>query len=157
MKIDIKRVDFAKILHLRHAVLRPGLPFHTAYYRRDCYPWSRHFAAFCEDGTGPISCVSFHLSHWQLRLPSVWYLCGVATTEKYRGNGIGKRVIAFAEGVMMEESGIQRFWCKARLSSIPFYKEQGWVLTSGEFDMEVGGHHREMVKNLPMSWYRPVQ
>lgn len=70
----------------------------------------------------------------------------VAVQESMRGQGIGKKLVAFAE-TFAREHLFKNMVLHARESAIPFYLVQGYELF-GEPFTEVSIPHRAMRKNL---------
>ena len=71
----------------------------------------------------------------------------MATAKEFAGKGYGAKLIAFAL-IELNANNACYLWCNARTSAIEFYKKQGFVLNSAEFEIEGVGPHYEMFKSL---------
>ncbi len=147
-QLIIKQVPVETIINLRHEILRPGLPIETARFDGDNDAGTHHFACFhVDDSHGePLCCVSYMLRNLN-ETPS-WQLRGMATQEQFKGKGIGKTLVTYAETELSVKSDIKNFWCNARAESTGFYKKAGWTIHSSEFDIPGVGPHYVMVKVL---------
>ena len=140
-EIALRPARLAEIIALRHAVLRAGLPLASAAFDGDDAPDTQHFGAF--DGPDAVGCLSLmrrdrHGPAHQLR--------GMATQAAARGFGIGRALLAFAEEVVVAETGIRGLWCNARVAAIGFYERAGWEVVSEVFDVPTAGPHRVMIR-----------
>ncbi len=144
-EITCLRVGVENILSLRHEILRPGLPFETAMFEGDTDLRNFHFASvFLQKGPGPVCCVSYFKNEYN-SYPA-FQLRGMATKKEYQGKKFGRTLMLFAETFITRETGINLFWCNARVESIGFYEKQGWSCVSEIFDIQGVGPHIKMVK-----------
>lgn len=140
--LDLRRVDVASILDLRHRVLRAGMPREAASFPGDEVETTLHFAA-C-DGHEPRCCLTLMRSTWDGQ--PAWQLRGMATDEGLRGTGVGSALVQFAEEAAHDAAPPMPIWCNARLKAMPFYLKHGFVLASEVFEIPDAGPHRRMVK-----------
>ncbi len=147
-QLIIKQVPVETIINLRHEILRPGLPIETARFDGDNDAGTHHFACFhVDDSHGePLCCVSYMLRNLN-ETPS-WQLRGMATQEQFKGKGIGKALVTYAETELSVKSDIKNFWCNARAESTGFYEKTGWTFASEEFNIPNVGPHYVIVKVL---------
>jgi N-acetylglutamate synthase-like GNAT family acetyltransferase len=133
-------VSSARIVDLRHRILRAGLPRSTAAFSGDEDATSIHLAAF--DGEELIGCVTLHCKakgNYQLR--------GMAVdTDRQRG-GVGRMLLAEAERLALA-NGAAEIWANCRTPAVPFYEKFGWKIVSQEFLIETAGPHFKMAKQL---------
>ncbi|MEI8224092.1 MAG: GNAT family N-acetyltransferase [bacterium] len=146
MKSSISKTAALDIINLRHKILRPGRPEATAHFDGDELPTTYHFATKqVPNESEPICCVSYMLS--ELNGEPAYQLRGMATDDNFRGMGLGKDIVAFAEAMISADTTIKNYWCNARKESVGFYEKLGWKIVSKEFDVPDVGPHFKMVKN----------
>ncbi len=137
---SIQRVAVGIILPLRHAVLRAHLPPETACFPGDGDGSTVHLAALA-DGE-PVACASYMAV--PLDGEPAYQLRGMATHPAWRGTGLGRQLLGFAESLLRDDP-IRLRWCNARTSAIGFYATMGWTVVSDEFDIPTAGPHRRMI------------
>jgi GNAT superfamily N-acetyltransferase len=93
-----------------------------------------------------VGCATFHLNEWNGDV--AWQLRGMATDPKFRGKGIGAKMLKVAEEKLRRTSPVRQLWCNARTPAIEFYKKQGWAVVSEEFEVPTAGPHFKMTKFL---------
>jgi predicted GNAT family N-acyltransferase len=133
----------AEVLHLRHAILRAGLPRETAIFAGDDDPNTKHVVATLNRRV--VGCATVHLNSYEGN--PAWQLRGMATDSAFRGSGVGRAMLAFLE-TSLRESNIQQMWCNARVPAIKFYEYLGWTVVSDVFEVPTAGPHVKMVKTL---------
>ena len=67
----------------------------------------------------------------------------VAVDPQRQGEGIGRHLIIAIESHGFGRCGLDRLFCQAQLSAIPFYELLGWTVESDVFT-EAGIEHREL-------------
>ncbi len=140
--LTLKRIEADRVIDLRHRVLRAGLPRDSAVFPGDDSPGTLHFGAFVDETI--LCCASFFSnSH---RDEPAWQLRGMATEEAFRGKGIGRALLSFAEASILSENSLRLFWCNARVPAVRFYQSVGWQIDSDIFEVPTAGPHRIMVK-----------
>jgi predicted GNAT family N-acyltransferase len=145
----IRRTELLEIIDLRHAILRAGLPKDAAIFPGDELPSSRHYGAFTPNGqsAAAIGCATFHLNQYE-GAPA-WQLRGMATSNEYRGKGIGRAMLELADSeILANSSSPRQLWCNARTPAIGFYQTLGWTVVSQEFEIPTAGPHVRMVRKI---------
>jgi len=71
----------------------------------------------------------------------------MATDEKYRRKGCGKRVMLEAL-IQLKKEKCDLLWCNARIVAVEFYKELGFKITGRVFDIKGIGPHYLMKKKI---------
>jgi GNAT superfamily N-acetyltransferase len=148
-QIEFRRCTLQEIVDLRHGILRAGLPRDTAIFPGDALSTTRHFGAFIlRDGIArAVGCATFHLSWWE-DAPA-WQLRGMATAADVRGKGVGRALLQLAEReLLFNESGLNVFWCNARVPATGFYELMGWSVVSDVFDIATAGPHVRMFRRI---------
>jgi predicted GNAT family N-acyltransferase len=141
MNVRVSQTSADAILHLRHRILRPGLPLTTAEFDGDHDPGTLHFGAAAGDEV--ICCLSLYRSPWKGSM--AWQLRGMATDTAFRGQGIGRRLLDYAVGEAMALQPSWSIWCNARVPAVGFYRRAGWMVESEEFEIAGVGPHVRMV------------
>ena len=149
MAATVRFAEASELIDLRHRVLRATLPREAAVFELDTSPDAFHVAAF--EGSRAVCCATFHPGHWEGE--PAWQLRGMATDAEYRGQHLGRRVLAAAERFMqvhpLGRGGIVRLmWANCRLIAQNFYQRQGWTIASELFEIDVAGMHYKMFKRL---------
>ena len=121
----IERVQASDCYVLRESILRPGQPKENWTFDLDEDQRSIHLAMM--DRGIVVAIVSL--------LPEQkndysWRLRGMAVLQKFRGQGIGKQLVAML--FSMTKGGI---WCTARKNIHGFYLSNGFELFDDEFIM----------------------
>jgi GNAT superfamily N-acetyltransferase len=150
--LRIALVQPQEIIDLRHRILRTGLPVETASFPGDEDIYTLHFGVWHEPRHEReiICCATFMLNEFEGR--TAWQLRGMATDEAYRGFGLGRRLLLYAEMSLSDMLGqVTLLWCNARESAIPFYEKNGWKCVSDLFDIPTAGMHRKMTKEMAPS------
>ncbi|MGN6368146.1 MAG: GNAT family N-acetyltransferase, partial [Phycisphaerae bacterium] len=78
---------------------------------------------------------------------AAYQLRGMATGESVRGRGVGRELLAAAEG-FVRGAGVGVMWCNARVPAVGFYEKGGWTVVSGEFEIPTAGPHVRMERKL---------
>ena len=74
----------------------------------------------------------------------------MAVDESLQGNGIGKKLVLFAEN-LSKSKGFQEIEMIARMSALDFYKKLGYKTEGDEFE-EVTVRSINMIKNFSNSF-----
>jgi GNAT superfamily N-acetyltransferase len=146
--VAIRRATLEDIIDLRHAVLRQGLPRHTAIFPGDELATSRHYAAIVRSPADRIvGCVTLHLNEWEAH--PAWQLRGMATAATHRGHGLGRALLLFVEReILADPTAPRKLWCNARVPAAGFYETMGWRIVSEEFEIPTAGPHFRMTREL---------
>ncbi len=126
-------------LELRNKILRK--PLELDLYSEDLSQDAKdiHIGAF--DGEKLVGCLLLlKVDDKTLKMRQV------AVDEGYRGLGIGKRMVIFAEKTAVER-GFATMTMHARKTAIDFYKKLGYIQLGSEF-IEVRVPHFKMEKNF---------
>jgi GNAT superfamily N-acetyltransferase len=149
--IVIRQVGVAKVLDLRHKVLRAGLPIEAAHFEGDQAQTTLHLAAFQTNASGhpgenPVACLSLMLNSFNGQ--PAWQLRGMAVEPSLQRHGLGSRLLAHAEQAAAADGSVGLLWCNARLGATGFYQKMGWSIVSSEFNIPTAGPHVNMIKKL---------
>ena len=143
--IEVRQINAADTVPLRHAVLRPGRPVETALFTGDDLPTTKHFGAFRD---GQLLCIA---SLFEAQLPeesgvAAIQLRGMATASEAQRTGLG-RALVLGCASFARKNGAQLFWCNARVYAVGFYSKLGFEIVSDEFHIpDVGPHYRMSLK-----------
>jgi predicted GNAT family N-acyltransferase len=140
----IVEVDVARILPLRHAVLRPSQPLQAAMFDVDRLPGTVHLAGLL--GERVVCCATFATVPFAGE--PAHQLRGMATAADQRGLGWGARVLRAGERRCLGASSTALLWCNARVGAVAFYARDGWEIVSAEFAIPGVGPHRVMRKRV---------
>ena len=142
----ISRALADDVIPLRHAVLRAGLPRHTAIFPGDDALTTRHFVARSEDGA-IVGVATLHLNLWEGEV--AWQLRGMAIEPSHQRSGIGDALLRAAEqSALDEDSPTRLLWCNARTPAAGFYEKHGWRVMSEPFEVPTAGPHVKMLKRV---------
>lgn len=145
-RVTVTTVTAARVLPLRHAVLRPGRPEVEARYDADDAPTTVHVAALEADGT-VVACGTFFPE--MLDDEPAWRLRGMATDPAYRGRGLGSAVLRAGIEHVRREQG-QVLWCNARRRALSLYQRAGFETMGEEFEVPgIGPHYRAVLRLGP--------
>ncbi len=136
----IKFISAEDTLQLRNTVLREGkLTPNEMRYPTDNAPGSFHLGYYIKGEL--VSIVSFHLQAYKQFKGDGYQMRGVGTAEKYRGQGIGTRLLNFAIVHLLDQKA-NYIWCNGRKNALKFYQDAGFEIVSPEFELPpVGPHH----------------
>jgi GNAT superfamily N-acetyltransferase len=70
-----------------------------------------------------------------------WQLRGMAVEPRHQGTGVGRCLLAEAEGELRAAGGTG-LWANARDTAIGFYERAGWVVVGGGYEVVGLPHHR---------------
>lgn len=140
--VRIERVPVDRIIDLRHAVLRQGLPREAAVFEGDQGPDAMHWAAI-DESDRVVGCATLHPSAWEGE--PAWQLRGMAVAKGVRSQGVGGRLVA----ALLEWVGSQTpgrvVWANARVPAVRFYQRLGWRVVSEVFEIPTAGPHVKIV------------
>lgn len=142
----IKKVNASNIRRTRHRNLRQGKPYSTTSYKRDEEKNTFHLA--CILNKEIISCATFYPENNNF-FPNqkAYRLRGMATDNKYRNRGIGKKIMLQAFEEIKKKEGTL-LWCNSRLVAVEFYKKLGLKIIGNQFDISEIGPHYLMYKKI---------
>ncbi|HEY4324101.1 MAG TPA: GNAT family N-acetyltransferase [Mucilaginibacter sp.] len=141
----IKFIAVEDLLEIRNEVLREGkLTLDDCRFPTDKLAGAFHLGYYIND---QLLCIaSFHPQDYEGFEGKGYQLRGMATIEKYRGQGLGNQLLNFAI-VYMRGQKVNYLWCNARKKALQFYLNMGFEVISAEFEVPViGPHHVLYVK-----------
>lgn len=141
----IKFIEVEDLLPIRNTVLREGrLTPDECRFPTDKIEGAFHLGYYVGD---ELACVaSFHPQNYEGFPGKAYQLRGMATTEKYRGTGLGNQLVNFAI-VYLRGQKANYVWCNARKAAVRFYKNLGFEIISAEFEVpKIGPHYVMYVK-----------
>ncbi len=140
-EIQVRQIDAAETIPLRHAVLRPGRPEESAHFAGDHEPTTRHLGVFQDKELLSIASLFVAPMPGQPGSPA-FQLRGMATAAHARGRGLGQLLVQQCV-VFAKEMKAEILWCNARTSAAGFYQKLGFQVSGAEFDVpDVGPHFR---------------
>jgi GNAT superfamily N-acetyltransferase len=142
-RITIHRVEAAKIIDLRHAVLRAGLARETARFPGDDDAQTVHLAADHDGRT--VGCATVLLNEWNGQ--RACQLRGMAVDPAYQRCGLGRQLLAEIYRVATQRR-VKILWANARVPAAEFYRKNGWEIVSEQFEIPTAGPHFKMVRRL---------
>lgn len=146
-QFTIRPITATETRPLRHAILRPHLPFEAMAFEGDDAPDSLHVGAFIADELVGIASVSRAPLPGDID-PRAWKLRGMATKESARRMGCGRALIDACVNHIIAHDG-DMVWCNGRTSALGFYRAMGFETRGEEFESPSGtGPHYVMVRRL---------
>jgi GNAT superfamily N-acetyltransferase len=79
--------------------------------------------------------------------PGEWRVRGMATDERFRGQGAGAQILA-ALVDHARDQGATRVWCNARTPALSLYERAGFAKESDEFQIPGIGPHFVMARRV---------
>jgi predicted GNAT family N-acyltransferase len=141
----IKFIEVEDLLPIRNEVLREGrLKAEECRFPTDKIAGAFHLGYYVNN---ELACVvSFHPQNYGAFTGAGYQLRGMATIEKYRGQGIGNQLVNFAI-VYLKGQKAGYVWCNARKKALKFYYNVGFEVVSDEFEVPgIGPHYVMYVK-----------
>ena len=138
-EIQVRPIDAAETIPLRHAVLRPGRPEESAHFAGDHEATTRHLGIFVDKELLSIA------SLFAAAMPGqpgsrAFQLRGMATAAHARGRGLGQLLVHQCV-ILAKEMKAEILWCNARTSAVGFYQKLGFQVSGAEFDVPTVGPH----------------
>ena len=121
--VEIRAISPTQAQFFRFEVLRPEERVHTIYELDDA-PKTLHVGAFVGGDLAAIATICAQPMPNSPRAGE-WRLRGMATLDRFRGRGLGKRVAESCFAHAGSEHGFL-VWCSARFSAIGFYRSLGF-------------------------------
>jgi predicted GNAT family N-acyltransferase len=141
----IKFIEVEDLLSIRNDVLREGrLTLDECRFPTDKIVGAFHLGYYKND---ELACIaSFHPQTYGEFTGVGYQLRGMATIDKYRGQGLGNQLVNFALTYLRGQK-VNYVWCNARKKAAPFYHNTGFEIVSTEFDVPgIGPHYVMYVK-----------
>ena len=138
----IRFITVEELLALRNELLREGrLKPDECRFPTDNVPGNFHLGYYVDD---ELVCIASFAPESYGKYEGIGYrLRGMATCEKYRGQGLGSQLINFAI-THLRWQRVDYVWCNARKVAWHFYNSLGFEVLSTEFDIAGIGPHYEM-------------
>jgi len=135
----IRFISVNDVLPLRNTVLREGkLTPNDMRYPTDNAEGTLHLGYYIKGEL--VSILSLHLQPYGKFTGEGYQMRGVATIEKYRGEGIGTKLLNFAI-VYLRGQKANYIWCNGRRKALRFYQNAGFEIVSPEFELPPAGPH----------------
>lgn len=146
LKYDIRKISTAETLDLRQRVLKPFLSKDECINPGDDLITTKHFGLFHEC---KLICIATFIlePHPSLSSGFPYRLRGMATDEKYRGQGFGQILLRYGVEYLRQKR-CDLVWFNARIKAFPFYEKQGYQYFGPLFEMKDIGPHKVMYKPL---------
>lgn len=146
LQYHIARISTAETLLLRQQVLKPFL--HPADCVNPCDDLSTTYHLGLFHGGKLVSIATFLLeSHPYFLAGHPYRLRGMATQDKYRGQGFGQILVMHGIALLLEKR-CDLIWCNARIRAFSFYEKLGFQFSGPLFDIKDIGPHKVMYKHL---------
>ena len=137
-----KFIEPGDVLAIRNDVLRDGkLTPDECRFPTDTIEGAFHLGYYANGKLATVA--SFFPQNYGDYAGLGYQLRGMATTEKFRGQGLGTRLVNFAI-VYLQGQKANYVWCNARKVALKFYRDCGFEVISGEFDVPGIGPHYVM-------------
>jgi GNAT superfamily N-acetyltransferase len=135
----IRFIEVKNILSIRNDILREGkLTLDECRFPTDKIAGAFHLGYYKDE---ELACIaSFHPQNYGEFTGKGYQLRGMATIEKYRGQGIGNLVVNFAI-VYLRGQKANYVWCNVRKKALRFYLNMGFEVISPEFEVAGIGPH----------------
>ena len=141
-----QRISSREVLTLRHRILKPHLSLEECLLPEDDLKTTFHLGIFyCEK---LVTIATFMLqSHAHFSAGFPYRLRGMATDDKYRGQGFG--TLALQNGVtLLKQMHCDFLWFNARRNAFEFYEKLGFQASGPVFEISGIGPHKVMYKPL---------
>jgi predicted GNAT family N-acyltransferase len=141
----IRFIPVEELLDIRNNILREGkLTFEQSRFPTDKLEGAFHLGTFVKGEL--VTIASFHPQNFGEFIGEGYQLRGMATIEKYRGQGFGNQLLNFAI-IYLRGQKVNYLWCNARKKAAQFYLNMGFEIISPEFDVQgIGPHYVMYVK-----------
>ncbi len=142
----VKKIQVEELLPLRHRILKPHLKFSECLLPEDRFPATFHLGIFHFDHL--VSVATFMMQpHPDFSAGFPYRLRGMATDDKYRGQGFGALVLQSGV-ILLKQMHCDFLWFNARISAFGFYQKLGFQNSGPVFDIAGIGPHKVMYKPL---------
>ena len=135
MTATVEEVPVDAVVDLRHRVLRPGRPRHTAHWPGDDAADTRHYRLALDGRTVAIATIMVD----PLDPGPEHRLRGMAVEPGLSRQGLGSRLLTAIQ------TRYEALWCNARAHAVPFYERHGWQTVGEPFEVPEIGPHSRMV------------
>lgn len=141
----IKFITADEVLPIRNTILREGkLTPDECRFPTDNVEGNFHLGYYIK---GELACIaSFFPQSYGSFIGTGYQLRGMATIQKYQGQGVGNQLVNFAI-VYLRGQKAGYIWCNARKAAVKFYQNLGFETVSPEFEVPgIGPHYVMYVK-----------
>lgn len=144
LETQLKIVGLDETLMLRQKVLRPNKSIEDARYPEDEQSTTFHLGLYYENQLVSVLTLAYQACKL-INSGCPYRLRGMATDDRYRGQGFGSRLILGAHEILREKK-CDLVWCHARVQAFGFYEKAGYSFIGNFFDIPGIGPHKVMYK-----------
>lgn len=140
--LPLGRVDADAVRPLRAAVLRPGQPAHAVVWDGDDDPDAVHVAVRAGRQVVAVGSLLWQPPPWAPHGPALPRVRGMATAGRWRGHGLGARVLR----ELLAAAGEATVWANVRVGAHRLYERFGFEARGAPWDDPQLGPHVLMVR-----------
>jgi GNAT superfamily N-acetyltransferase len=142
----IKFITVEELLPLRNTVIREGkLTPNECRFPTDNAEGNFHLGYYIKGAL--ISIASFHPQKYGQFAGEGYQVRGMATADKFRGQGIGTKLLNFGI-VYLRGQKANYIWCNGRKKALKFYQDIGFEIVTPEFDIPGIGPHNVLYAKI---------
>jgi GNAT superfamily N-acetyltransferase len=146
MVFDIRETTLARVVHVRHHILRPHQTPEETISQGDLHPDAIHLGAYSDESLiGVLSAGPEPFPHKEVA--RCWRLRGFAVYPECRGRGIGSSLVERIISLLKARE-CSFVWGLARLSVLEIYSRAGFRTYGDVFDIDRVGPHHTIVSQL---------
>ncbi|MBC7371871.1 MAG: GNAT family N-acetyltransferase [Bdellovibrionaceae bacterium] len=146
LKYQISKIPTEYTIELRQRVLKPFLHPEDCINPGDDDPTTTHLGLFHERKLVSI-CTFLSEPHPSFNSGNPTRLRGMATLQKYRGQGFGRILLQYGFNHLRQNRS-DFLWCNARSRAFSFYTTMGLFYHGEMFDLDRIGPHKVMYRSL---------
>ena len=146
LSYHIAKIPTEYTLELRQVVLKPFLHPEDCMNPGDDDPTTIHLGLFHERKLVSI-CTLLSEPHPDFSAGNPTRLRGMATDQKYRGQGFGRILLQYGMNHLRLNRG-DFLWCNARQRAFNFYSQMGLFFHGEMFELDSIGPHKVMYRSL---------
>lgn len=142
--IEVKHIQAEETYAIRLEVLRQNIPLPYKFngdFDKDTF----HLGAYLNNEL--VGVATFMKNNSKQFSGLQYQLRGMATLDKVRGKGAGKKIMQRAFTILKAKS-VNCLWCNARVIAVPFYEKLGLQTIGNQFNINYVGPHYVMYKYL---------
>ncbi len=139
-------IHVTETLPLRKKALKPFLSIEECINPEDSEASTFHLGLSFKDNLICVASFSYQACPL-LHAGAPYRLRGMVTDEKYRSQGFGAQLLAFAQD-QLRKKRCDLIWCNARITAMPFYESVGFRGLGELFELPGIGVHKVMYKVL---------
>ncbi len=137
--MEIRAISPIETLELRQKILRQDFEVDQCVLPGDMDSTTHHFGCIIDHKIVGIVSI-YKRKNLELYSGSGFQIRAMATSEAYRGKGIGIKLLNVAEDKAFS-LGANYIWANARIAAIGFYKKSGYIISENEFEIVGVGKH----------------